>query len=57
MRVQVLALPAFHVAYMRYVGPYGPHGIPALWLYRGDPNVDAATRRFRCELCLPVRPL
>jgi AraC family transcriptional regulator len=158
MRVQVRALPAFHVAYMRYVGPYGAHGIPALWhrllrwmeprglctperttlgiayddpaitaaercrydacvvvpadfvadrwvnlttvpagryavagftgtaheigaawdqvfrnwlpgsgyepddracyeLYRGDPTVAAATRRFRCELCLPVRPL
>jgi AraC family transcriptional regulator len=31
MRVQVRDLPAFKVAYMRYVGPYGPHGIPALW--------------------------
>jgi hypothetical protein len=31
MRVQVRDLPAFHVAYMRYVGPYGAHGIPALW--------------------------
>jgi AraC family transcriptional regulator len=158
MRVQVRALPAFHVAYMRYIGPYGPHGIPALWhrllrwmeprglctpdrttlgvayddpaitdaarcrydacvvvpadfvadrwvnvttvpggryavagfagtaheietawdqvfrawlpgsgyepddracyeLYRGDPTVGAGRRGFRCELCLPVRPL
>lgn len=158
MRVQVKALPAFHVAYMRYVGPYGAHGIPALWrrlltwmeprglctpdritlgvayddpaitaaeqcrydasvvvppdfvadrwvnltdvqggryavagfvgtaheiegawnhvfrawlpgsgyepddrpcyeLYRGNPPLDAKGRRFRCELCLPVRPL
>jgi AraC family transcriptional regulator len=158
MRVQVRELPAFHVAYLRYVGPYGAHGIPALWhrlqrwmeprglctperttlgvayddpaitaaercrydacvvvpadfvadrwvnvttvpagrfavarftgtadeigaawdqvfsawlpgsgyepddracyeLYRGDPTVDTGTRRFRCELCLPVRPL
>jgi AraC family transcriptional regulator len=158
MRVQVRDLPAFHVAYMRYVGPYGPHGIPALWqrlrrwmeprglctpgrttlgvayddpaitaaercrydacvvvpddfaadrwvnvttvpagryavagftgtahdigaawdrifsawlprsgyepddrscyeLYRGDPRVDTRTAWFRCELCLPVRPL
>jgi AraC family transcriptional regulator len=31
MSVQVKELPAFHVAYMRYVGPYGPHGIPELW--------------------------
>jgi AraC family transcriptional regulator len=31
MRIQVRELPAFHVAYMRYVGPYGAHGIPALW--------------------------
>ena len=23
--------PPHHVAYMRYVGPYGPHGIPELW--------------------------
>jgi AraC family transcriptional regulator len=151
-------LPTFHVAYLRYVGPYGPHGIPALWrrlhawmkprgfdtpsritlgiayddptitapeqcsydacvvvptdfagdrwvnaadvpggryavagfvgtadgigaawdrvfaawlpgsgyapddrpcyeLYRGDPMVGTGGRRFRCELCLPVRPL
>ena len=158
MRVQVRDLPAFHVAYMRYVGPYGAYGIPALWtrlaawmeprglntpgrvtlgvahddpaitsgercrydacvvvpvdfapdrwvnvtdvppgrhavagfigaahqieaawdrvfrawlpgsgyepddrpcyeLYRNDPSVDGKGRRFRCELCLPVRPL
>jgi AraC family transcriptional regulator len=31
MHVVVRALPAFHVAYMRYVGPFGPHGIPELW--------------------------
>src|SRR5215471_16068173 len=31
MNVQVRQLPAHHVAYMRYVGPYGPHGIPELW--------------------------
>ena len=158
MNVQVRELPAYHVAYMRYVGPYGPHGIPELWgkfhkwretrgiakdtsitlgighddpritaaekcrydaclvvphdfsadrwvnvtdiaggryavaefvgtaheisptwervfsawlpesgwqpddrpcyeLYRGNPTVDAQTGRFRCDLCLPVRPL
>ena len=31
MNVHVRELPAHHVAYMRYVGPYGPHGIPELW--------------------------
>jgi AraC family transcriptional regulator len=158
MSIEVRALPAHHVAFMRYVGPYGAHGIPELWtrlakwmaahrlgspasttlgvayddpsitapekcrydagvvvppdfrpdrlvevmdvqagryavarfiggaheiveawdrvfaawlpnsgyepddrpcyeLYRGDPTVDATARRFRCDLCLPVRPL
>jgi AraC family transcriptional regulator len=158
MSVRVTALPARHVAYMRYVGPYGPQGIPELWMklkqwmqthdlvsdstvtlgvayddpnitaaeqcrydacvvvpqsfapdrwvnvmdvpggkcavsefvgtaheirgaweelyrswlpgsgfepddrpcfeiYRGNPSVDAERRAFRCELCLPVRPL
>ena len=31
LKVQVRELPAQHVVYMRYVGPYGPHGIPELW--------------------------
>ena len=31
MDVRIGELPRYHVAYMRYVGPYGPHGIPALW--------------------------
>jgi AraC family transcriptional regulator len=31
MNVRVRELPAYHVAYMRYVGPFGPHGIPELW--------------------------
>jgi AraC family transcriptional regulator len=31
MAVHVRDLPAYHVAYMRYVGPYGDHGIPELW--------------------------
>ena len=31
MSVQVRELPPYHVAYMRYVGPYGAHGIPELW--------------------------
>src|SRR5262249_33754214 len=31
MSVAVRTLPAYHVAYMRYVGPYGDRGIPELW--------------------------
>ncbi|HEY3065769.1 MAG TPA: AraC family transcriptional regulator [Methylomirabilota bacterium] len=31
MAVHVRDLPTYHVAYMRYVGPYGVHGIPELW--------------------------
>jgi len=31
MTIEVKAFPGQHVAYMRYVGPYGAHGIPALW--------------------------
>lgn len=31
MDVRVRELPAQHVVYMRYVGPFGPHGIPELW--------------------------
>jgi AraC family transcriptional regulator len=36
---------------------YEPDDRACYELYRGDPTVAAATRRFRCELCLPVRPL
>lgn len=32
MRVMVQELPAYRVAYMRHVGPYGAGGIPALWV-------------------------
>ena len=31
MSVRVSELPSHHVAYMRYVGPYGAAGIPDLW--------------------------
>lgn len=31
MTVHVKEFPVQHVAYMRYVGPFGPHGIPELW--------------------------
>src|SRR5215510_2318435 len=32
MNVQVRESPPYHVAYLRYIGPYGPHGIPELWV-------------------------
>jgi AraC family transcriptional regulator len=31
MSVRVQEHPTYHVAYMRYVGPFGPRGIPELW--------------------------
>jgi AraC family transcriptional regulator len=31
MSIHVSEQPSYHVAYMRYVGPFGPHGIPELW--------------------------
>ena len=31
MNIRVQELPSQRVAYMRYVGPYGAHGIPELW--------------------------
>jgi len=31
VNIRVQEQPARHVAYMRYVGPYGAHGIPELW--------------------------
>jgi AraC family transcriptional regulator len=30
--VQIREMPVQHVAYMRHVGPYGPGGIPELWV-------------------------
>lgn len=75
MHVSVRELPNYRVAYMRYVGPYGPSGIPGLyrtWLpgsgyqpddrpcreiYRGKPGIEGRPGAFRCELCVPVRPL
>ena len=56
MNVRIGERPHYHVTYMRYVGPYGPHGIPALWVYRGNPDVAGRPGGFRCELCIPVRP-
>lgn len=31
MNVKLKELPRYRVAYMRYVGPFGAHGIPELW--------------------------
>jgi AraC family transcriptional regulator len=31
MSIRVAERPSQHVAFMRYVGPYGAHGIPELW--------------------------
>jgi len=31
MNVRVIEMPALRVAAMRYVGPYGAHGLPELW--------------------------
>ena len=31
MMITVTTLPPYRIAYMRHVGPYGAHGIPALW--------------------------
>lgn len=31
MNVRIRQFPRYHIAYMRYVGPFGAHGIPALW--------------------------
>ena len=36
---------------------YQPDDRPCYELYRGDPTVDPKKGTFRCELCLPVRPL
>lgn len=51
MSVAVRELPAHHVAYMRYVGPFGPHGIPELW---GRLRQWMATRDVRGDLTLGV---
>jgi len=47
MSVAVRTLPGYHVAYMRYVGPYGDRGIPDLWRrlrqWMGTRGLDPAT--------------
>ena len=50
MTVHVRELPPWHLAYVRYVGPYGPHGIPELWtrlrrwMEAHDLRLDATVR-------------
>ena len=36
---------------------YQPDDRPCLEIYRGDPGVPGKPGAFRCELCVPVRPL
>ena len=53
MSVQVRELPPYHVAYMRYVGPYGAHGIPELWT-RFDKWMEARGLRPEARITLGV---
>jgi AraC family transcriptional regulator len=36
---------------------YQPDDRPCLEVYRGNPNIAARPGTFRCELCVPLRPL
>jgi AraC family transcriptional regulator len=36
---------------------YQPDDRPCIERYRGNPTIDTRAGTFRCELCLPVRPL
>jgi AraC family transcriptional regulator len=36
---------------------YEPDDRPCFELYRGNPRVEGRPGAFRCDLCLPVRPL
>jgi len=36
---------------------FQPEDRPCLEIYRGDPAVDGKPGTFRCELCVPVKPL
>ena len=53
MSVHVRELPPYHVAYMRYVGPYGAHGIPELWT-RFDKWMEARGLRPEARVTLGV---
>ena len=53
MSIQVRELPPYHVAYMRYVGPYGAHGIPELWT-RFDKWMEARGLRPEARVTLGV---
>ena len=53
MSVRVRELPPYHVAYMRYVGPYGAQGIPELWT-RFDKWMEARGLRPEARVTLGV---
>ena len=53
MSVHVRELPPYHVGYMRYVGPYGAHGIPELWT-RFDKWMETRGLRPAARLTLGV---
>jgi AraC family transcriptional regulator len=36
---------------------YEPEDRPCLEIYRGNPGVSGRPGTFRCELCVPIRPL
>ena len=61
MSIRVQPQPAYHVAcvFASWLpgSGYQPDDRPCYELYRGDPMVDPKARMFRCDLCLPVRPL
>ncbi len=52
-------LPAWESVFTSWLpgSGYQPDDRACYELYRGDPMVDPKAGVFRCELCLPVRPL
>jgi len=36
---------------------YEPDDRPCIEIYRGDPEVKGRRGAFRCDLCVPVRPV
>jgi AraC family transcriptional regulator len=52
----VAAWDAFYRAWLPGSG-YEPDDRPCLEIYRGRPRATGRPGAFRCELCMPVRPL
>jgi AraC family transcriptional regulator len=50
------AWDAFYRSWLPDSG-YEPDDRPCLEVYRGRPEVTGRPGAFRCELCMPVRPL